>query len=130
MARSIVEEKPKKFDINKERERDLEKIRGVFHYHEQQGGTLSFDVKKYRQDKLTKYTLVDGQVYTLPRMIVNHLKNNCYYPIHSHYKTEDNSHSYRVTDKIHRTGFEGLDFSETTDMKDVSLETYSGIPAI
>jgi hypothetical protein len=60
-------------------EKDHEMYTGRFRYLERPGSTLSFRFKKYKQDGFPEYHLTDGQTYTLPRMIVEHLNNKVHY---------------------------------------------------
>ena len=60
-------------------EYDHELLTGKFLYLEHKGGTFSFMFKTYIEDDYKKYILKDGETYTLPRMVVAHLKNNVHY---------------------------------------------------
>ncbi len=100
------------------RDRDREKVKGMFKFYEVPGGTLSFVFKKYKEDQIEKYTLSDGQVYEIPLGVAKHLNKNGWYPVH-HYKDEEGGKKIRIGEKIHRFGFQSLDF---TDMGEVAPE--------
>lgn len=65
--------------LAEEYEFDHEPLTGKFINLEHRGQMLSFRYKKYKQDEYKQYQLTDGQTYTLPRMVVEHVKNNVYY---------------------------------------------------
>ena len=77
------------------RDRDREKVKGMFKFYEVPGGTLNFVCKKS-----------------------THLNKNGWYPVH-HYKDEEGGKKIRIGEKIHRFGFQSLDF---TDMGEVAPE--------
>jgi hypothetical protein len=62
-----------------EYEIDHQMFQGRFRYIEKPGQTLSFRYKKYRQDEYREWHLQDGETYTLPRFIINHINNNVHY---------------------------------------------------
>ena len=105
-------------DIKTERERDKEKVRGIFRFHEVPGGTMSFVYKKYKGDPVEKFTLVDGEVYNIPLGVAKHLNKNCWYPVHD-YQVDDFgkfTNQYRVQKKVRRCSFQSLEFVDTDDI--------------
>lgn len=68
-----------KRQIQKMKDRDSERISGIFKYLERPGGTLRFRYKMYPGDKYEEYVLVDGERYSIPRGVARHLNTNCWY---------------------------------------------------
>lgn len=92
-----------------QRDRDREKVRGMFKFYEVPGGSLSFVYKGYKGDKAEKYTMQDNGIYEIPLGVAKHLNKNGWYPVHQYHKTENGS-EVRVGQKVHRFGFQSLDF--------------------
>lgn len=66
------------------KEIDHQKVTGIFINRETPGAELRFYFYKYEGDSLDPYVLRDGERYTLPLMVVNHLRNNCFTEEHKH----------------------------------------------
>lgn len=77
-SKKITRENIQKF-LAEEYEKDHELFTGRFRFIEHKGQTLSFRFKKYKQDEFREYHLTDGETYTLPRMVIEHLNNNVAY---------------------------------------------------
>jgi hypothetical protein len=108
-----VQIKPTKITLNMQRDKDREPVRGVFKYHENQGGVLKFSIKLHKDDQVETYELVDGGIYTLPRGVATHLNKNTYYPVYEHSRLVREGNALpemKVKQKIFRTGFYPLDF--------------------
>ena len=91
-------------------ERDHKMVRGKFIYHEVRGGELGFPFRKYREDKVVNYNMKDGEIYTVPRMVAEHLNTNCSYPAWD-YKSDDQGRPVMsIAEKIRRCSFQPLDF--------------------
>jgi hypothetical protein len=52
--------------------KDLENVRGIFHFWECKGGILKFDLMKYKNTK-PDWEMIDGQMYTVPLYVAKHL---------------------------------------------------------
>jgi hypothetical protein len=91
---------------------DSKIVRGIFRNHEIPGTSVTFPFRKYKQDHVKEYTLQDGQVYELPRMVATHLNNNCQYTIHKHATDENGKPIAIVGTKIQRFSFYPTDFSD------------------
>ena len=109
-----TDDKLTKAKLEHDRARDNEKVRGMFKFYEVNGGTLSFVYRAYKNDRIEKYTLVDGQVYEIPLGVAKHLNKNGWYPVHS-YKKEESGMKVRVGEKVHRFGFQSLDFIDSSE---------------
>ncbi len=137
---SQIAEKKKKIkeNLKYKRDKDREKVRGIFHFYEVPGGIMSFSFKAYKEDEVETYTLQDGQVYTLPLGVARHLNNNLWYPEYGYLKGEQGDNGartgfnsmvgegMRIEKKIRRCGFQSLEFVDIDDMqpaKDVVLVT-------
>lgn len=115
----------KKMGYQQQKEHDLEPVKGRFVFHEAPGGTLTFSFHKYKG--LTKfYTLKDGQIYTLPRMVAKHLAKSGTYPIHEYQTDENGVPVVRVGRKKQRYSFESLaffdDYEEESESKKSDLK--------
>lgn len=79
----VIEKKISKLEAakkwEKEKERDLEMVTGIFEYKERPRQTLKMRYKKYADDEFKEYHFTDGQRYRIPRMLAKHLNNNIKY---------------------------------------------------
>ena len=108
-----AKDKPNKIQLKVQREKDREPVRGVFKYHENQGGVIKFSIKLHKEDQVETYELVDGGIYTLPRGVATHLNKNTFYPVYEHSRIAKEASGLpelKVKQKIFRTGFYPLDF--------------------
>jgi hypothetical protein len=102
--------------IQRQREKDRQKVKGVFRFYEMPGGVLSFSYRAYKEDEIENFELVDGQMYEIPLGVAKHLNNNGWYPEYEYIKGEKFVGGYgvsggmRIAKKKHRYGFSGLDF--------------------
>jgi len=110
-----IKSKDSKKSINYKRDKNREKVKGMFKFYEVPGGTLSFVFKEFKGDQIEKYTMVDGQVYEVPLGVAKHLNKNGWYPVH-HYKQDDAGTHMRVGEKVHRFGFQSLDFVDIDEV--------------
>lgn len=109
--------KKRKDNIEYLREKDREKVKGVFRYFESPGATLSFPFKKYKKDPVEIYHLIDGQTYELPLGVAKHLNNNGWYPIHVH-RIDDMGNAHpMVGKKVKRFGFDSLEFMDVDGLE-------------
>lgn len=113
-SQATRDEMAKKLKI--ERDKDREMVKGVFKYYEVPGGVVEFCFKKYDEDPLEKFTMYDGQVYTIPLGVAKHLNNNTWYPIHEYGRNEDGSPLQRIGQKIRRMAFQSLEFMDMEGM--------------
>jgi hypothetical protein len=97
------------------RDKDREMVKGIFRYYEVPNGQLSFPFRKYPGDEVENFTLVDGQVYTIPLGVAKHLNNDCWYPIHAFKQEEGKATGVVVGKKVHRCGFQSLEFVDLDD---------------
>jgi len=105
------------------RDKDAELVTGKFKYHESRGGTFEIYFKIHAGDEITKYELKDGQVYSIPKGLAKHLRNNCWYPIHSFTKDENGHPVQAIGEKVKRCDFESLEFLELDLQQDRPLIT-------
>lgn len=115
--------RPSENALKQARERDRELVKGVFKYHENRGGVLEFAIRLHKGDKIEKYRLVDGGIYTIPRGIAKHLNANTTYPEYENVRTTSANTfgeiaglpNLRIKKKVYRTGFYPLDFVDVGD---------------
>lgn len=125
------------------RARDAELITGTFRNLENQAnagskGAIAFGVKLYPGDPFEFYELHDGERYSLPRGVVKHLKQGCFYKEYQQLTDELGQNTGMTTAmhdgrlktknmqaarKIHRFDFNTLDFNDEdiSDLKRVDL---------
>jgi hypothetical protein len=108
----------KTLEIKRKKDRTL--VRGIFRYHEVPGGMMEFNFKRYKKDPLEKFSLMDGEVATIPLGVAKHLNINCFYPSYTFKNDEAGRPQVSIGEKIRRCSFQSLEFS---DMEDLSLET-------
>lgn len=101
------------FEIQKQK--DKESVRGKFIFHEIAGGQLDFVFKKYKGDQIQKYSLKDGQVYTVPRAVARHLNTNCSYPSYNYKSDENGRPQVSISEKVRRCSFQSLEFLDQVD---------------
>lgn len=104
--------KPTRLTIEMARKKDREMVKGKFKFYEVPGGTMSFSYKKYKEDPVENFSMVDGQIYTVPRGVAKHLNSDCWYPEYDFVKGEDVRSNYAVKSKVHRCGFQSLEFMD------------------
>jgi len=105
-----AKELKRKMEID--RERDHQKVKGIFHFYEVPGGTLSFMYCFYPGDPIESFDLKDGEIYEIPFGVAKHLNNNCWYPVHSYMQDETGKSSVKVGQKVKRCGFQALTFTD------------------
>ena|ERR1700748_1490385 len=79
--------------IERRRARDEEKISIIFRNRENPAtasalGVVRFSYKMYPGQQNEFYELIDGERYSLPRGVINHLNNNCFFREYSHMSGE------------------------------------------
>jgi hypothetical protein len=100
------------------REKDRQMVKGIFRFHEVPGGVLSFVFKKYKEDQVEKFSLVDGEIYTIPLGVAKHLNNDCWYPVHQYSSDEVGMVSMKVGQKVRRCSFQSLEFMDDAELND------------
>lgn len=102
-------------------EADQQPVRGVFKYYEVPGGFIELVYKKYKWDKLERYTFYDNQIYTIPLGVAKHLNTNPKYNVYQ-YETDPVRGAVAVVGKkVSRMGFQSLEFTDFDNM-DASKE--------
>ncbi len=105
-----------------ERERDQKPVKGIFRFYEVEGGNLPFVYKKYKGEKITKYDLHDGEIYTIPLGVAKHLNTNGWYPIHAHALDDNGKPSVKIGTKKRRFGFQSLEFVDDSEYTSADKE--------
>lgn len=99
-------------EMRKMREKDHKMVKGIFRCYEPREGSMTFSFKKYKGDEVLKYTMIDGDIRTIPYMVARHLNKNCFYPKHSYVLDENGKPSVQVGKKVQRCSFESLEFQD------------------
>jgi len=105
-----------------QRDKDREKVRGIFRFYEVPGGGMSFCYKAYKGDPVEKYTLVDGEVYSLPLGVAKHLNKNGWYPVHEYMKDDTGRPHMMIGKKKRRFGFQSLEFVDVDELQEAREE--------
>ena len=106
----------KKLNLKFMRDKDREMVRGKFIFHEVPGGQMTFPFRKYKEDPVESFTLVDGEIYTLPLGVAKHLNQNCWYPESQYLTDEKGMPINKVTKKVRRCSFQSLEFIEIDEL--------------
>jgi len=117
-----IEGKAPKKSLRYQRDKDRELVKGIFHFYEVPGGTMSFFVKEYKGDQPQRYRLKDGEVCTIPLGVAKHLNKNGSYPVHSHSMDADGKNVYKIKEKKRRFGFQSLEFIDPEDFSTVDSD--------
>lgn len=103
--------------LEEKRVEEQKPVRGIFRFHEVPGGQMDFVYRKYKGDKLEKYSMKDGEIYEVPLGVARHLNTNCWYPVYGHTSNAQASVAesalINIKEKIRRCSFQSLDFVET-----------------
>ena len=115
-----------KANLEFQRKKDREQVRGIFRFHEVPGGVMEFCFKKYKGDPLETFKFNDGEVYTIPLGVAKHLNVNCWYPSYTFKSDEAGRPTVSVAEKIRRCSFQSLEF---VDIEDLENNPKSALPA-
>lgn len=99
-----------------QRDKDREKVRGIFRFHEVPGGTMSFCFKKYKGDPVERFDMIDGMTYSIPLGVAKHLNTNVWYPVHAYTLNEGGAAAINIGRKVRRCSFQSLEFVDTDDL--------------
>lgn len=131
LERSIDKQEEAKLESMKNRksmcEREREKVKGIFRFHECEGGILDFVFRAYKWDSVEKYHLTDGQIYEIPLGVAKHLNKNGWYPEHSCILDKDGNPTIRVAQKKRRFSFQSMDF---VDMEEIGQEQINSLVTV
>jgi len=117
MAENKKDSSKVKVNLTYQRDKDREKVRGIFRFHEVPGGSMSFMFKAYKEDQLERYDMLDGEVYSIPLGVAKHLNNDCWYPVHMYTTDENGRSSMKIGQKVKRCSFQSLEFVDIEDLK-------------
>ena len=116
------EEKTRK-NLRYQRDKDREKVRGIFKFYEVPGGSLSFVFRKYKEDPVERFDFIDGQIYTVPLGVAKHLNKSGKYPVHAYKMEEDGKPSRTIGKMVSRYGFQSLEFTDIDGLGDGADES-------
>lgn len=112
----VRNEEKKRPNLKYLRDKDREKVKGIFRFYESPGHTLNFSIRLYKEDPVEKFSLVDGMVYTIPLGVARHLNKNGWYPIHQYMTDENGAKVAKIGQKVRRFRFESLEFVDIEDL--------------
>lgn len=110
--------RPKKEDMTnsvlpmsfyEQREKDNEKVRAEFKCMIPLGGHTCFYFKKYAGDPIEKYEFHDGEVYEIPRMVYDHIRENCFEKVPANALDKNGSPIRTIGKKVKRFEFIRVD---------------------
>lgn len=104
------------------RDKDREIVRGIFRFYEVPGGSLSFNYRKYKEDEVERFDLIDGMTYSIPLGVAKHLNSSGSYPVHAYQMDESGRPSVHVGKRIRRYGFQSLEFIDIEELSDVGSQ--------
>lgn len=111
--------------LKRMRDKDKEKVKGIFKNYEVPGGSLSFCLRIHKGDQVERYDMVDGGIYTIPLGVAKHLNKNGWYPVHAYKQNDAGSPlTQQIGKKVRRFGFQSLEFIDTDDL------TQTGEPVV
>lgn len=99
-----------------QRDKDREKVRGIFRFFEVPGGSMSFVFKAYKEDPVERFDLLDGETYSIPLGVAKHLNKNGWYPVHVYSMDETGKQVMKIGQKVRRFGFQSLEFIDIEDL--------------
>lgn len=111
-----IQDKKKKLNLKYQRDKDREPVKGIFRFFEVPGGSMSFVFRKYKEDPVERYDLIDGHIYTIPLGVAKHLNQNLSYPVHAHATDEHGNPSLKIGKRIRRCAFQSLEFMDIEDL--------------
>lgn len=134
---------PTQKSLKWQRDKDREKVKGIFRFYEVPGGSMSFSIKLYKEDKVERYDLFDGEVYEIPLGVAKHLNKNGWYPEYGFISGEEGTRTgfgasmgktapnhMRVMKKIRRFGFQSLEFLDIDELSTPSQTELVTVEAI
>lgn len=118
-AKKETKEQPVNPSLKYQRDKDREMVRGKFIFHEVPGGSMSFPFKAYKEDPVENFTMMDGEVYSVPLGVAKHLNKNCWYPVHAFTFDETGRKTMKIGSKVRRCSFQSLEFVDSADLTPV-----------
>ncbi len=105
----------KKAYVMRLRDKDMEKVTGIFRSFEPLGGMLEMTAMAYESETPVKYQFYDGLEYTVPKYIAKRFENEfqglgTWYPTHSHILDASGKPTVSVGKKNRRFGFSSMEF--------------------
>lgn len=116
MSVTLNSDKKQAPTMKMQRDKDREPVKGIFRFHEVPGGQMQFCYKYYKGDEVETFTLVDGDIYTLPLGVAKHLNKNCWYPLHAYAVDADGRSIAKIGQKVRRCSFQSLEFVDVDDL--------------
>lgn len=110
VEKTVVAKPKKNSKRDSQWERDHAMVRGVFKNFELSGAPVTFSFHKYKGDPISRYTLTDGDTFELPHMVVQHINENCRYPVNEFATSPDGKPSHKIGKWVQRYGFYSTDF--------------------
>lgn len=97
------------------KDRDSQKVTGIFRSFEPLGGMLEMTAMAYEGESPVKYTFHDGIEYTVPKYVAKRFESEfqgigTWYPTHSHILDQYGKPMVGVGKKNRRFGFSSMEF--------------------
>lgn len=105
----------KKAYVNYIRDRDTQKVTGIFRCFEPAGGSLEMTAAAFDGEQPVKYQFSDGGEYTVPKYVAKRFESDfqgvgTWYPTHSHIMDQFGKPMVSVGKKNRRFGFSSMEF--------------------
>lgn len=114
-----------KIKLAYQRDKDRELVKCRFRYYDCPGGELKFAFKRYKEDPVEKFALVDNHIYTLPLGVVKHLNKDCFFTVHQYNTNEKGVATQVIGKKIQRCEAIPLEFIDGEDLSPAGTDIVS-----
>lgn len=108
-------ETEKKAYVKNLRDKNTQKVKGIFRSFEPLGGMLEMTAMAYEGETPVKYTFLDGVEYEIPKYVARRFESEfqgigTWYPTHSHILDQFGKPTVSVGKKNRRFGFSSMEF--------------------
>jgi hypothetical protein len=108
------------------RDKDREIVKGIFRFYEVPGGSLSFYFRKYKEDNVERFDMIDGMTYSVPLGVAKHLNTSGSYPVHAYQTDERGIPHMHIGKRVRRYGFQSLEFIDIDDLSEIGSPEMPG----
>lgn len=107
--------KPKKEEptndiVERERKEGMQMVKGKFRCFEPMGGGVKFSFRKFPNEPVVTYEMIDDEIYTVPKCVAEHLNENCSWIQHKYVLNERGEPAKDAGKKYHRYAFQIMEY--------------------
>lgn len=117
----VKSKKPTDKEMKWEADRDAEKVKGIFKFHENPGETMSFYFRGHGGEEITRYDLKDGEVVEIPLGVARHLNKDCWVPVDQHALDKNGIPTTEIGKKVRRCSFYPIGYVDLEDLSEVGV---------